>query len=133
MRPHMEARAFPLDREPRTNDGSSHPLQPSSLGPLLLRWALRREKVLSLLDVHAAREARQLVARCDALSETGFRARADMDWDAPGVEEWLLIRTDVAELLVGKVEVSVGECAARSWAPPPADAAPASCVFRKIA
>ncbi|MFO0615404.1 MAG: hypothetical protein U0414_22620 [Polyangiaceae bacterium] len=39
-------------------------LEPLGLANALDTWALRREKVLSKLDIQAAREARELAAAC---------------------------------------------------------------------
>jgi hypothetical protein len=76
-------------------------LQPGALATSLVRWALRHEKVLVVLDIRAAAQARRLARRCDALARSGFCAGLDRGSFDPRVKEWFDIRTDVANLLTG--------------------------------
>ncbi|MFO0615432.1 MAG: hypothetical protein U0414_22760 [Polyangiaceae bacterium] len=74
-----------------------HPeLDPSSLATMLDRWALRREKVLEVLDIRAATKARELARACDDFAV--WRERADVtELEAHFV--WVELRQRVAELL----------------------------------
>ena len=83
----------------RRKPTSQRILQPHTLAMLLARWALQHEKVLEKLDVHAAFVGRHLAQRCENLAQSGFRAENDMSWGDPRTEEWLLIRSEAAELL----------------------------------
>lgn len=71
-------------------------LDPSTLASLLDRWALRREKVLELLDLRAAARARDLASACQEFSV--WRERADVtDLDAHFV--WLELRRRALKML----------------------------------
>jgi hypothetical protein len=66
-------------------------VHPRKLAELLEAWALRREKVLHLLDLRAARAARALAVECRRL---GYVPDAEMDR-----ARWRAVRERVAELL----------------------------------
>jgi hypothetical protein len=74
-------------------------LDPGSLADHLERWALRREKVLALLDPRLASSARALVRRCRALSEQGFSPDDHPGTTLAGDLEWLEIREETVGLL----------------------------------
>ncbi|MFO0549444.1 MAG: hypothetical protein U0271_13715 [Polyangiaceae bacterium] len=67
---------------------------------MLDRWALRREKVLHLIDLRAAKQARELASRCRRLA----RARAATSLADASAEDalrldWLEVRAEVGALL----------------------------------
>jgi hypothetical protein len=67
---------------------------PEELAGWLEQWALRREKVVHLLDLRAARAARDLAARCRMLDlERGKLTEAL--WR----ERWTRLRVEVARFL----------------------------------
>ena len=99
----MAALAMRPERDgDRRKASSKRVLQPHTLAMLLARWAFQHEKVLEKLDLHAALAARRLARRCENLAQSGFRAENDMPWGDPRIEEWLLIRSDAAELLASQ-------------------------------
>lgn len=68
-----------------------------SLARMLDRWALRREKVLELLDIRAATKARELARACQEFAV--WRERADVtELEAHFV--WAELRERVAAMLV---------------------------------
>ncbi len=81
----------------------SQRLQPDELSRALDRWAFRREKVLALLDVRAAREARTLAARCRVLGAMAAAPEDRVAWDV----EWRAVRQEVVELLSRVHDTSV--------------------------
>jgi hypothetical protein len=72
-------------------------LSPRDLGERLDRWALRREKVLALIDVRAARHARRLAVACRVLANRLEQAQGS-EREALALE-WLELRAEVAALL----------------------------------
>jgi hypothetical protein len=67
---------------------------PDELAGWLEQWALRREKVVHLIDLRAARAARELAGRCRGLSlEQG--KLPDTLW----LERWTRLRVEVARFL----------------------------------
>jgi hypothetical protein len=73
---------------------TERPLDPGRLALWLDEWALRREKVLDLLDVRAARRARSLAERCRRV------ARAGRDGQSEELRrEWLALRLEIAGFL----------------------------------
>lgn len=56
---------------------SAQSLPAEALATYLEEWAIRREKVLSLLDIGAAREARRLAYECRRLAHLDSRSP---DW-----------------------------------------------------
>jgi len=83
-------------------------LEPGLLATLLDEWALKREKVLRLLDLKAAQRARRLVARCRRLEADGFSPLLHCDSDDANAAEWLAIRRNVVDLLRPAVEQATG-------------------------
>ncbi len=67
-------------------------LRPSELAEMLDRWALRREKVLRLLDPRAARAARLLARACQALGD-------DLGGRPEARRSWVMVRTQAERLL----------------------------------
>lgn len=76
-------------------------LEPLTLATALERWAFRHEKVLHLLDLHAAREARSLARACRDLHDWPKRCRVS-DLEIACV--WLELRERVAHLLHATTE-----------------------------
>lgn len=73
-------------------------LHPVGLAKALDLWALRREKLLPLLDVRAAREARRLAQGCRRLAATERTGEITAsDWE----NEWRSIREQAVTLLDG--------------------------------
>jgi hypothetical protein len=70
-------------------------LDPASLASALDTWALRREKILELLDVRASRTARKLAQQCRALSAAASDRGEDAGWQA----EWLALRERARTIL----------------------------------
>jgi hypothetical protein len=71
-------------------------LRPEALADSLDLWALRREKVLELLDVRASRTGRQLARACRLLAQPAYAMSiSSAAWDA----EWRQTREEVAALL----------------------------------
>jgi hypothetical protein len=83
-------------------------LEPGQLAGLLDEWALKREKVLRLLDLRAANRARALIGRCMRLEHLGFSPLLNGSTEDPMVMEWLDIRVCVVELLRPGVELATG-------------------------
>jgi hypothetical protein len=79
------------------SDSLSAELQrdPDELADALDLWGLRREKVLHLLDVRAARTARQLAQTCRVLAQSRYGASSGDAWDS----SWELVRSDVAAMV----------------------------------
>jgi hypothetical protein len=75
-------------------------LSPEYLAEALDRWALRREKLLPLLDVRAVRSARTLAAQARQVAY-GRRVSdmTDPDVQRAWMEAWLGVRQRVAEFL----------------------------------
>jgi hypothetical protein len=77
---------------------SSHrepaPLSPRDLADWLDQWALRREKVLHLIDIQGARECRHLASRCRTLAHSQ-RTQPPEWWR----REWASLRLEVATFL----------------------------------
>lgn len=71
-------------------------LHPLGLAAALDEWALRREKVLALLDIHAAREARSLASACRDLYDWPRRSPVT-ELELACV--WLELRERVVRLL----------------------------------
>ena len=72
-------------------------LRPNQLAERLDLWALRREKVLALLDVRASRSARQLARTCRVLARSSYESSVTAEaWEA----EWRRVREEVAFVLV---------------------------------
>jgi hypothetical protein len=69
-------------------------LRPRDLADWLDQWALRREKVLHLIDIHGARECRHLAARCRALGHA--EASQSAAWWR---REWAALRLEIASFL----------------------------------
>jgi hypothetical protein len=84
-------------------------LRPRALAESLDLWALRREKVIELLDIKAAKQAREIAGMCRELSRVSME---DPDWDF----RWMAIRAAAAALLERH----------RSLPPPPNGLAPAA-------
>lgn len=71
-------------------------LHPVGLAKALDLWALRREKLLPLLDVRAAREARRLAQGCRRLAATERTGEIPTgEWES----EWRAIREQAVALL----------------------------------
>jgi hypothetical protein len=70
------------------------PLRPRDLADWLDQWALRREKVLHLIDIQGARECRHLAARCRALGHA--EATQPASWWR---REWASLRLEIASFL----------------------------------
>jgi hypothetical protein len=71
-------------------------LHPAGLAKALELWALRREKVLPLLDVRSEREARKLAQGCRRLAETERTGELSAsDWE----NEWRSLRERAYTLL----------------------------------
>jgi hypothetical protein len=70
----------------------SHRLRPHDLADALDTWALRREKVYFLIDVRAAKHARELARMCRRLAKSDASTSV---WD----EQWHALRREVAMLL----------------------------------
>lgn len=71
-------------------------LEPLALADALDRWALRREKVLDVLDIPAAREARALASACRDLDAWPRRAHVtELDFACV----WLELRERTVKLL----------------------------------
>lgn len=87
----------------------SSKLRPRALAESLDLWALRREKVIELLDIKAAKKARELAGMCRDLSRVSMDNPA---WDF----QWMAIRAAAAALLERH----------RSLPPPPNGLAPAA-------
>jgi hypothetical protein len=87
----------------------SNKLRPHALAESLDMWALRREKVLELLDIKAAKQARELAGMCRDLSRVSMESPS---WDF----QWMTIRAAAAALLERH----------RSVPPPPNGLAPAA-------
>ena len=77
------------------------------LADQLETWALRREKLIHLLDFRAAREARELAAGARALDLARERLATDSDHDAWSAEWWRL-RKRVAALLEADAKSAEG-------------------------
>ncbi|NUP11409.1 MAG: hypothetical protein HOW73_35640 [Polyangiaceae bacterium] len=74
-------------------------LHPAGLATLLDRWALRHEKVLTVLDIRAAREARHLAQACRSLATTERDGVSEVEsWE----RDWRDVRLRAALLLDGK-------------------------------
>ncbi|MBL8742078.1 MAG: hypothetical protein JNK04_13315 [Myxococcales bacterium] len=84
-------------------------LRPRALAESLDLWALRREKVIELLDIKAAKRARELARMCRELARVSME---DPAWDF----QWMAIRAAAAALLERH----------RSVPPPPNGLAPAA-------
>jgi hypothetical protein len=67
---------------------------PIELASWLELWALRREKVLELLDITAARRARQLADRCRRFAIVSASQR-EQGWN----REWHALKLEVAAFL----------------------------------
>lgn len=72
----------------------SAPLRPRDLADWLDQWALRREKVLHLIDIQGARECRHFAARCRALGHA--EASQPAAWWR---REWAALRLEIASFL----------------------------------
>jgi len=83
-------------------------LEPGLLAALLDQWALKREKVLCLLDLKAAQRARKLVARCRHLEDEGFSPLLHSVPGNANAAEWLAIRRNVVDLVKPAVEQATG-------------------------
>lgn len=71
-------------------------LRPEQLAERLDLWALRREKVLALLDVRSSRSARQLARTCRVLARSSYESSVTAEaWEA----EWLRVREEAAVVL----------------------------------
>ena len=68
---------------------STNVLRPKELATLLDLWALRREKVLQLLDLKAARAARKLARTCRLLAKATY---ADQIGEQSWRYEWRRVR-----------------------------------------
>jgi hypothetical protein len=77
---------FPPRGDRPTESAQSLPAE--ALATYLEEWAMRREKVLSLLDIGAAREARKLAWEC--------RRMATLDTTTP---EWVALKRRVVAFL----------------------------------
>lgn len=84
-------------------------LRPRDLAESLDLWALRREKVIELLDIKAAKQARELARMCRELARVSME---NPGWDF----QWMAIRAASAALLERH----------RSVPPPPNGLAPAA-------
>ncbi|NUO54575.1 MAG: hypothetical protein HOV80_37510 [Polyangiaceae bacterium] len=73
----------------------SHRLRPNDLADALDTWALRREKVYFLIDVRAAKQARQLARMCRRLAKSDSSTSM---WE----EQWYALRQEVAMLLASR-------------------------------
>ncbi len=92
-------------------------LHPLGLADALDLWALRREKILPLLDVRAARAARRLADSCRALARTERQAGVAMDaWES----DWRAVREQAVGLLDGSLT------GGRSSTPPRASRLPST-------
>ena len=71
-------------------------IDPEELADALDGWALRREKVLTLLDVRGARAARSLALQCHVLAQPGYEATIGAEeWR----EEWHIVRGEALAML----------------------------------
>jgi hypothetical protein len=71
-------------------------LHPDVLANALDLWALRREKILALLDIRAARRARKLACTCRVLAQPTYAQTVGEDaWRG----EWRRTREEVLETL----------------------------------
>lgn len=70
----------------------SHRLRPHDLADALDTWALRREKVYFLIDIRAAKQARELARMCRRLANSDASTSI---WE----EQWHALRQEVAVLL----------------------------------
>lgn len=66
---------------------------PSDLARWLDRWALRREKILELIDMKAARRARKFAGECRYLAYCA--SHPDEHWEM----DWYTLRLEVASFL----------------------------------
>ena len=84
---------------PRSSSGVH--LRPLQLAELLDQWALRREKVLTIIDIAGAQHARELAHRCRALVVDPDEDDPLLDADGMGpiALEWLEIREAVVRLM----------------------------------
>lgn len=73
---------------------TTNPYSPLDLAAWLDTWALRRGKVLELIDIAAARRARQLAERCRRLSNTSSTERGSQ-WTS----DWTVLKLEVATFL----------------------------------
>jgi hypothetical protein len=80
-----------LEPPPPSEPPVDSTINPKKLAELLEAWALKREKVLHLLDLRAARAARALAVECRRL---GYTPDAEIDRD-----RWRSVRERVAALL----------------------------------
>jgi hypothetical protein len=103
-------------------------LRPHALADSLDLWALRREKVLALLDIRAAKKARELARECRDLTKTPA--------DHPAWEfQWMTLQAAAAAFLERHRSVPPppsglipqGGSQPAVWAPSPL-APPARCV-----
>lgn len=78
-------------------------VDPMLLAELLDRWALRREKVLFVLDHKSARHARALARAAVALAVKQAEARSPEEVEAWS-REWLELRREAGVLLVATAE-----------------------------
>lgn len=74
-------------------------VDPMQLAELLDRWALRREKVIFVLDHESARRAREIAREAVVLAIRQAEARTPEEIDAWGVA-WLRVRREAGALLV---------------------------------
>ncbi len=70
----------------------SHRLRPYDLADALDTWALRREKVYFLIDIRAAKQARELARMCRKLAKSDASTSL---W----AEQWHALRQEIAMLL----------------------------------
>lgn len=77
----------------------SHRLRPLDLADALDTWALRREKVYFLIDVRAAKHARELARMCRRLAKSDASTSV---W----AEQWHALRQEVAMLLASHGSVA---------------------------
>jgi hypothetical protein len=75
------------------SEGNPSRLEPLNLATWLEAWALRREKVLELLDVQASTSARGFALRCRRLART--RSQESKTYR----REWLTLRLEIADFL----------------------------------
>jgi hypothetical protein len=73
-------------------------VDPMLLADLLTRWALRREKVLFVLDHKSARSARRLARECIVLAVRRAEARTVDEIDA-WHRDWTRVREEVRDLV----------------------------------
>jgi hypothetical protein len=74
---------------------SAHMCRPGLLAEELEGWALKREKILELLDIRGARTARRLAHRCRVLAEMEGAELLGDSW----TEEWTRVREASSALL----------------------------------